>query len=84
MPARSTEAPIDFGWFLPSMGDAEVIGPPTREATLDYLVDVAKTAEDAGFTYALDSDFTDGEPSAEVVARLSAAMQGAVNVAQAG
>ncbi|HUF52525.1 MAG TPA: LLM class flavin-dependent oxidoreductase [Dehalococcoidia bacterium] len=44
---------IDFGWFLPSMGDAEVIGPPTREATLDYLVDVAKTAEDAGFNFAL-------------------------------
>jgi len=45
--------PIDFGWFLPSMGDAEVIGPPTREATLDYLVDVAKTAENAGFNFAL-------------------------------
>jgi alkanesulfonate monooxygenase len=44
---------IDFGWFLPSMGDAEIIGPPTREATVDYLVDVAKTAEDAGFNFAL-------------------------------
>lgn len=53
MPATTTEAPIDFGWFLPSMGDAEIIGPPTREATLDYLVDVAKTAEDAGFNFAL-------------------------------
>ncbi|MGB2693613.1 MAG: LLM class flavin-dependent oxidoreductase [Dehalococcoidia bacterium] len=44
---------IDFGWFLPTMGDSEVIGPPDREATLDYLVDVAKAAEDAGFTFAL-------------------------------
>lgn len=45
--------PIDFGWFLPSMGDSEIIGPPTREATLGYLVDVAKAAEDAGFNFAL-------------------------------
>ncbi|MGH8245691.1 MAG: LLM class flavin-dependent oxidoreductase [Gammaproteobacteria bacterium] len=44
---------IDFGWFLPTMGDSEVIGPPTRAATLDYLVDVAKAAEDAGFVFAL-------------------------------
>lgn len=44
---------IDFGWFLPTMGDAEIIGPPTREATLDYLVQVAKAAEDAGFNFAL-------------------------------
>ena len=44
---------IDFGWFLPSMGDAEIIGPPTREATVEYLVDVAKVAEDAGFNFAL-------------------------------
>jgi len=44
---------IDFGWFLPTMGDSETIGPPTREATADYLVDVARAAEDAGFTFAL-------------------------------
>lgn len=44
---------IDFGWFLPTMGDTEVIGPPTREATTEYLVRVAKTAEDAGFVFAL-------------------------------
>jgi alkanesulfonate monooxygenase len=44
---------VDFGWFLPTMGDSEVIGPPTREATLDYLVQVAEAAEDAGFTFAL-------------------------------
>ncbi len=44
---------IDFGWFLPTMGDSETIGPPTREPTVDYLVDVAKAAEDAGFAFAL-------------------------------
>ncbi|MEX0786152.1 MAG: LLM class flavin-dependent oxidoreductase [Dehalococcoidia bacterium] len=44
---------IDFGWFLPTMGDSEIIGPPDRPATLDYLVDVARAAEDAGFTFAL-------------------------------
>lgn len=44
---------VDFGWFLPTMGDSETIGPPTRPASADYLVDVAKAAEDAGFTFAL-------------------------------
>ena len=33
---------IDFGWFLPTMGDTEIIGPPTREATLDYLATCAQ------------------------------------------
>src|SRR5581483_3742883 len=44
---------IDFGWFLPTMGDSERIGPPTRPATLDYLVEVARAAEEAGFVFAL-------------------------------
>jgi len=44
---------VEFGWFLPTMGDSEVIGPPTRPATLDYLVEVAKAAEEAGFKFAL-------------------------------
>lgn len=44
---------IDFGWFLPTMGDTETIGPPTRPATIEYLTEVAKTAEDAGFVFAL-------------------------------
>ncbi|MBF6600686.1 MAG: LLM class flavin-dependent oxidoreductase [Dehalococcoidia bacterium] len=44
---------IDFGWFLPTMGDTETIGPPTREASADYLVAVATAAEDAGFVFAL-------------------------------
>jgi alkanesulfonate monooxygenase len=43
----------DFGWFLPTMGDSEIIGPPTREPSLDYLEKVVTTAEDAGFTFAL-------------------------------
>lgn len=44
---------IDFGWFLPTMGDSELVGPPTRPATVDYLAQVARTAEDAGFVFAL-------------------------------
>ena len=44
---------IDFGWFLPTMGDNETIGPPTREATADYLTTVARAAEDAGFVFML-------------------------------
>ncbi|MHB8377256.1 MAG: LLM class flavin-dependent oxidoreductase [Dehalococcoidia bacterium] len=44
---------IEFGWFLPTMGDTDTIGPPTREATAEYLVQVAKAAEDAGFVFAL-------------------------------
>ncbi len=35
-------------------------------------------------TYATDSDFADGAPSAELMARIRAAMQGAVNSARAG
>jgi len=51
--ANTNARPIDFGWFLPSMVVAEIIGPPTREATLDYLVEVAQAAEIAGFNFAL-------------------------------
>jgi hypothetical protein len=36
---------IDFGWFPPTMGDTEVIGPLTREATTEYLVQVARADE---------------------------------------
>jgi len=35
------------------MGDSEIIGPPTRQPTLDYLEKIVTTAEDAGFTFAL-------------------------------
>ena len=44
---------IDFGWFLPTMGDTEIIGPATREATLEYLTRCVKTAEEAGFVFML-------------------------------
>ena len=44
---------VDFGWFLPTMGDSEVIGPPTREPTSTTSSQVAEAAEDAGFTFAL-------------------------------
>lgn len=44
---------IDFGWFLPTMGDTEIIGPPTREPTIEYLTTCAKAAEDAGFVFML-------------------------------
>jgi alkanesulfonate monooxygenase len=44
---------VDFGWFLPTMGDSEAIGPPTRAPTLDYLIEVAQAAEEAGFVFAL-------------------------------
>ena len=35
-------------------------------------------------TYALDSEFADGEPSGELMARVSTALRGAVNAARAG
>jgi len=44
---------IDFGWSLPTRGDAETIGPPTP-ATIEHLTEVAKAAEDAGFVFALE------------------------------
>lgn len=44
---------VDFGWFLPTMGDSEIIGPVTREPSLEYLEQVVRAAEDAGFGFAL-------------------------------
>lgn len=45
----------EFSWFLPTSGDAELIGDPAtqREASFEYLRDVARAAERAGFTAAL-------------------------------
>ncbi|WP_067621003.1 LLM class flavin-dependent oxidoreductase [Alicyclobacillus acidiphilus] len=49
-----TNEEIEFGWFIPTSGDGPYIGvPPEREATLDYMIDVAQAAEAAGFTFAL-------------------------------
>jgi len=48
-------AAVRFGWFIPTSGDARVFGlasaaiPPD----LDHFVRVARTAEAAGFEYAL-------------------------------
>lgn len=40
-----------FYWFAPTNGDGEFLGleKPQREATLDYLIEVAKATEEAGF-----------------------------------
>ena len=45
---------IEFGWFLPTSGDGKYVGvAPEREATLDYLIQVAQTAEQSGFGFVL-------------------------------
>lgn len=45
---------IRFGWFLPTSGDGRYVGvAPEREATIDYLIQVAQTAERSGFEFAL-------------------------------
>ncbi|MEX2238098.1 MAG: LLM class flavin-dependent oxidoreductase [Dehalococcoidia bacterium] len=45
----------EFAWFLPTSGDTESFGDRSteREATFDYLVEVAQAAEAAGFSSAL-------------------------------
>lgn len=45
---------ISFGWFLPTAGDGRYVGvAPDREPTMDYLIQVAQTAERAGFEFVL-------------------------------
>ncbi|ANE47127.1 F420-dependent oxidoreductase [Paenibacillus swuensis] len=45
---------VEFGWFIPTSGDGRYIGvKPEREPSLDYFVEVAQTAEAAGFEFAL-------------------------------
>jgi alkanesulfonate monooxygenase len=45
---------VEFGWFIPTTGDGRYIGvKPERESTLDYMIQVAQTAERAGYTFAL-------------------------------
>lgn len=45
---------VEFGWYMPTYGDGRYIGvKPERESTLEYLIEVARTAERAGFTFAL-------------------------------
>jgi len=42
---------MKFHWYVPTNGDGHHLGlkVPEREPSLDYLIDVAKTAENAGF-----------------------------------
>lgn len=45
---------VEFGWFIPTTGDGKHIGvEPERESTAEYMIQVAQTAEQAGFTFAL-------------------------------
>jgi alkanesulfonate monooxygenase len=45
---------VEFGWFIPTTGDGKYIGvKPERESTGEYMIEVAKAAEQAGFTFAL-------------------------------
>ncbi|WP_282033243.1 LLM class flavin-dependent oxidoreductase [Metabacillus indicus] len=45
---------IEFGWFISTTGDGAYIGvKPERESTAEYMISVAKKAEEAGFTFAL-------------------------------
>jgi alkanesulfonate monooxygenase len=45
---------IEFGWFIPVRGDGKYVGvEPERKPTMEYLIEVAKAAEDAGFRFAL-------------------------------
>lgn len=56
----SEQEDIKFGWFLPTAGDGKYVGvAPEREPSLDYLIDVAQTAEKAGFEFVL---IPTGEP----------------------
>ena len=45
----------EFAWFLPTSGDLESFGKPetNRKATFEYLSQVGRAAETAGFTSAL-------------------------------
>jgi alkanesulfonate monooxygenase len=46
---------IDLGWFIPTMGDTSRLGDPTASTppSLELFTHIARTAEDAGFTYLL-------------------------------
>ncbi|MBB6637434.1 LLM class flavin-dependent oxidoreductase [Cohnella thailandensis] len=45
---------VEFGWFIPTTGDGPYIGiPPQREATQQYMTEVAQAAERAGYEFVL-------------------------------
>lgn len=64
----------EFAWFLPTSGDLESFGrvETQRKATMPYLAQVARAAEDAGFTSML-TPVGDGCQDAWVVATALAA-----------
>ncbi len=48
--------PLHFGWFIPTSGDGRAFGGDPSDRIppgLDLFLDVAETAENAGFEYAL-------------------------------
>ncbi|MCR8660054.1 LLM class flavin-dependent oxidoreductase [Paenibacillus endoradicis] len=50
----SNKQKVELGWFIPTTGDGEFIGiAPERPASPQYLTDVAKAAEAAGYEFAL-------------------------------
>ena len=52
--ARPAGEPLRFGWFIPTAGDTDTLADLTREPpSLELFTRVARTAEDAGFDYAL-------------------------------
>ncbi|MDF2963672.1 MAG: alkanesulfonate monooxygenase [Paenibacillus sp.] len=52
--SKPNDSQIEFGWFIPTTGDGKYIGvKPERESTAEYMIQVAQTAELAGFTFAL-------------------------------
>ncbi|NUL49287.1 LLM class flavin-dependent oxidoreductase [Cellulosimicrobium funkei] len=53
--ASAAQREIDLGWFIPTMGDTTRIGDPAAATppSLDLFTHIARTAEDAGFTYLL-------------------------------
>lgn len=41
--------PLEIHWFLPTSGDGRQVAPPQRPPSIDYLAQVARAAEHAGF-----------------------------------
>ncbi len=59
----------EFGWFIPTFGDGKYIGvPPQRKADAKYIVELAQTAERAGFDFTLIPTGIDVWPVASIIA----------------
>jgi alkanesulfonate monooxygenase len=47
-------ADVEFGWYVPTTGDGKYVGvKPQRQSTAEYMISVAQSAEQAGFTFLL-------------------------------